>query len=56
MMMKKQIYRHLNQELGPAMVESNQWMDESLGRGDFKEGVSSFVEKRPPDFQRIMID
>jgi len=56
MMMKKQIYRHLNQELGSAMVESNQWMDESLGRGDFKEGVSSFVEKRPPDFQRIMID
>ena len=56
MMMKKQIYRHLNQELGAAMVESNQWMDESLGRGDFKEGVSSFVEKRPPDFQRIMID
>ena len=55
-MMKKQIYKHLNQELGSAMVESNQWMDESLSRGDFKEGVSSFVEKRPPDFKRIMID
>ena len=56
MMMKKQVYRHLNQELGDAMNESNQWMDESLARGDFKEGVASFVEKRPPKFQRIDVD
>jgi len=56
MMMKKQVYRHLNQELEEAMIESNQWVDESLARSDFKEGVSSFVEKRPPNFQRIKID
>jgi len=56
MMMKKQVYRHLNQELGEAMAESTRWMDESLARDDFKEGVSSFVEKRPPNFQRIKVE
>jgi len=53
MMMKRQVYKHLNRELGEAMAESNKWMDESLARGDFKEGVASFVEKRPPRFQRV---
>ena len=56
MMMKKQVYRHLNLELGEAMDESTRWMDESLARGDFKEGVASFVEKRPPNFQRIDVE
>lgn len=56
MMMKRQVYKHLNRELGEAMAESNKWMDESLARGDFKEGVASFVEKRPPQFQRIQVD
>ena len=55
MMMKKQIYRHLNEELGGAMAESNKWMDESLTRDDFKEGVRSFVERRPPSFERIKV-
>ncbi len=56
MMMKKQVYRHLNQELGDAMEESTRWMNESLARDDFKEGVASFVEKRPPNFQRIKVE
>ena len=56
MMMKKQIYRHLNAELRPAMEESNAWMDASLARGDFKEGVASFVERRPPKFAPIEVD
>ncbi|MBA59463.1 MAG: enoyl-CoA hydratase [Gammaproteobacteria bacterium] len=51
--MKAQVYRHLNMELGEAMKESNQWMDESLKREDFKEGVSSFIERRAPKFRRI---
>ncbi|MCY4014200.1 MAG: enoyl-CoA hydratase-related protein [Gammaproteobacteria bacterium] len=56
MMMKRQIYRHLNAELRPAMLESNDWMDESLARGDFKEGVASFVERRAPNFARLKVD
>jgi enoyl-CoA hydratase/carnithine racemase len=56
MMMKRQVYKHLQRELGEAMAESNQWMDESLARGDFKEGVASFVEKRAPRFQRVEVD
>ena len=56
MMMKRQIYRHLNAELRRAMEESNVWMDESLARGDFKEGVASFVERRPPKFAPLHID
>ena len=56
MMMKKQVYKHLNRELGEAMAESTRWMDESLARDDFKEGVASFVEKRPPRFTRLEVE
>lgn len=56
MMMKRQVYRHLNAELRPAMEESNAWMDASLARGDFKEGVASFVERRPPKFAPVEVD
>ncbi len=51
--MKQQVYRHLNMELGAAMDETNRWMDESLKREDFREGVDSFMQRRPPKFQRI---
>jgi enoyl-CoA hydratase/carnithine racemase len=53
MVMKQQVYRHLILPLGEAMEESNRLMTESLARPDFKEGVGSFVEKRPPRFGRI---
>ena len=56
MLMKKQVYRHMNKELAQAMSESNTWMDESLARGDFKEGVQSFVERRAPNFSRVRVD
>ena len=54
--MKRQIYRHMNMSLGDAMAESTQLMDESLLRDDFKEGVASFMEKRPPAFSKIKTD
>ena len=51
--MKKQIYRHMNMSLGEAMAESNELMAASLVRDDFKEGVASFMEKRPPKFAPV---
>ena len=51
--MKRQVYEHLHRGLGPAEVESQRLMIESFGRPDFKEGVRSFLEKRPPQFGRI---
>lgn len=51
--MKRQVYEHLHRGLGVAEAESSRLMVESFGRGDFKEGVRSFLEKRPPDFARI---
>ncbi len=56
MMMKRQVYKHMNRELGDAMAESTIWMDESLTRDDFKEGVASFVERRVPNFSRIDLE
>ena len=55
MMMKKQVYKHMMSDFGEAMDETNRWMDESIADDDFKEGVASFVEKRPPNFARIKV-
>lgn len=51
--MKAQVMRHLHRGLGAAEAESQRLMVESFGRPDFAEGVSSFLEKRPPRFQRL---
>jgi enoyl-CoA hydratase/carnithine racemase len=48
--MKHQVYNHPMMALSEAMAESNRFMRESLRRPDFKEGVASFLEKRPPEF------
>lgn len=56
MVMKAQVYRHLNMSLGESMHETNAWMDESLKRDDFREGVRSFIERRPPAFKRVKVD
>lgn len=53
MEMKRQVYLHLMRPLDAAMDESNRLMAESLARSDFREGVASFLEKRPPSFQRV---
>jgi enoyl-CoA hydratase/carnithine racemase len=51
--MKRQLHAQLHAGLGPAELESRRLMVESFGRPDFKEGVQSFLEKRPPTFPRI---
>jgi enoyl-CoA hydratase/carnithine racemase len=51
--MKRQVYEQFHRGLGPAERESQRLMIESFGRPDFREGVDSFVEKRPPNFARL---
>ncbi len=51
--MKQEVYRHLTETLGDAHDDAVRLMRESFNRPDFKEGVASFLEKRPPKFQRI---
>lgn len=51
--MKRQVYAQLHDGLGPAEAESQRLMVESFGRPDFREGVQSFLEKRPPRFPRL---
>jgi enoyl-CoA hydratase/carnithine racemase len=41
------------QTLAEATIEANREMAISLGSDDFKEGVASFVEKRPPRFKSV---
>jgi len=53
MVIKQQVYRQLMMPLGPAMAETERLMAESLARADFREGVRSFIEERPPVFPRI---
>jgi enoyl-CoA hydratase/carnithine racemase len=48
--MKQQLYGHALVDVDAALKESNRLMRESLGREDFKEGVQSYIQKRPPLF------
>lgn len=54
--MKRQIYEQLHAGLGPAESEAQRLMIESFGRPDFREGVESFLQKRPPKFGRLAGD
>lgn len=53
MVMKRQIYRAMTRPLDEAMIEANNLMAETLRQDDFREGVASFLEKRPPAFSRV---
>lgn len=48
--MKREVYEHLERDLDPSVDEANRLMQESFSRPDFREGVRSYLEKRPPDF------
>lgn len=47
---KRQVYDSLLTELGPAVEVAIKEMMESFTTEDFAEGVTSFLEKRPPKF------
>ena len=51
--MKHQVYAHLDTDLRAAMKESNRMMARSLAAEDFREGVASFLDRRPPKFSPI---
>jgi enoyl-CoA hydratase/carnithine racemase len=51
--MKRQVWQHWTAALDGAEQEAVRLMLESFGRPDFREGVMSFMEKRPPRFRRI---
>ncbi len=48
--MKQQVYTHPQLPVEEALAESNAMMVNSLRQTDFKEGVASYLEKRPPAF------
>ena len=51
--MKRQVYQQMHGGLLAAEREARGLMRESFGRDDFREGVSSFTERRPPKFDRL---
>jgi enoyl-CoA hydratase/carnithine racemase len=51
--MKRQVYQQLHAGLFAAEREARGLMIESFGRPDFREGVRSYLDRRPPSFQRL---
>jgi enoyl-CoA hydratase/carnithine racemase len=51
--MKRQVYQQLHGGLLAAEREAYRLMLESFGRPDFGEGVNSYLERRPPSFDRL---
>ena len=53
---KRQVYLDLHRGLADASKDAERLMVESFGRPDFQEGVQSFLQRRPPKFERIGAD
>jgi len=51
--LKRQVYEQLTMSLGPSEKEAATLMQTSFRGADFEEGMSSFMEKRQPRFERI---
>ena len=51
--MKRQVYQQLHGGMLAAEREAYKLMLESFGRPDFREGVQSYLERRPPNFERL---
>jgi enoyl-CoA hydratase/carnithine racemase len=48
--MKRQLYEDLFEDLGASMKKADREMVRSFGSEDFREGVASFLQRRPPRF------
>jgi len=48
--MKRQLYEDLFEDLGASMKKADREMVMSFGSEDFREGVASFLQRRPPRF------
>jgi enoyl-CoA hydratase/carnithine racemase len=47
-----QIYRDLHRSVADAVVDSETLLNEMMRESDYAEGVSAFLEKRPPRWSR----
>lgn len=50
---KRDVLQHLTSSLQQAEQDAFRHMTESFARPDFREGLTSFAEKRPPKFRRL---
>ncbi|MEX2327950.1 MAG: enoyl-CoA hydratase-related protein, partial [Pseudomonadales bacterium] len=48
---KRQIYTDLHRDVGSAVKESEQLVDDMMKQPDYAEGVRAFLEKRKPDWR-----
>lgn len=53
--MKRQVYTHPDMSMDDAVEESVGFMNATLDAPDFKEGVASFLENRPPNFSALTV-
>lgn len=51
--MKRQVYADLERPLAESLENANHLMADSFAGPDFGEGVRSFVERRPPNFEPL---
>lgn len=51
--MKRQIWGHLGMSFDESLADSERLMKLSLRQEDFKEGVQSYLQKRPPQFRPV---